>query len=123
ARLDRRDPCLLILWVEAAAPVPRRDDRRGPVLVEEERDELVLTQPGVKDELVAMPSSTGVRVGLARHKTQNAESFEVAGDRGGSATAQLDDAHPATSWPSARALARQSATRTTASRNASRKGP
>jgi len=120
------------LQVEAAAPVPRCDDRRRPILFKEELPDRLLVEGRLQHEdaiIAPTPSRIGVTVvPVFADEAQNPEGLQVAhqGLRC-AARERLLDGHRSTSPPlsldPALPLARQSATRSNASRYARRNRP
>ncbi len=93
--LDRSERLALrdVLRVEPAGSVPRRDDRRRPVVREQEAFEPLAVQFAAQLEDARRPPPAGLRVTLARHEPQHAERLQVAGERAARTTVERDVRH------------------------------
>src|SRR5690606_24313290 len=124
AARDRIHRLCVIFRVKPAAPIPRREDRRRRIAVEDELHELFAIERGEKGEPSPAPSAAYAFVSLRRNDAQDPERLQIMCERRRLASIESDELHrifphrefsPRVSWV-LRLDARQSAARKSASR-------
>ena len=109
---ERPDPLLVVLGIEPAASVPRRNDRARRVLIQKEADQSIRSETASETKVPAVPPATCVGVGGdtvrviggAGNQTQHAERLQVAGQRRRRTSVQPDRVNPHSAPPPPRPM-------------------
>lgn len=80
---NRVDAGLHVIRIEPAPAIPRRNDRRRPVLLQEEAQQRVAVETGAQVEAVGLPPAARGLVLLLGDEAEDAEGLEVGGERVG----------------------------------------